>query len=416
MMETKCCTRCQIKSEGELLKEIGYREDLTLTDIARQAQHDQETYLGQRSAEHAKQRLLKMRQRLQSVERQLKELKENALYEAMDFIQQGIKLDEIAKHIIDDDITKQLEIQQDSLRWGSRNITEQDIRNVLDEYERQGHLEVNENIVRITSAGVRRLASNALETILQNLGHETLGTHSVEQSGSGSELSVYTRDYEAGDDYSLVNIEQTVINALERDGHLNLDTDDFVVHEEIHQSRLCAGLLIDKSLSMRRNNKLEAAIETALALSELIRREPRDILKIFVFSEQVKEIPAWSITREIPGGNLTDIKGAMQAYLSSVRSIRGDKQVYLITDNEPNYEDDKYVGFGTASAGVMKEALRYRNHNIGLDIIMLDDTPQLKQLASTMARQNLGRVFFTNPHNLGQAIVSDYLRTKRRTN
>ncbi|MFC2069907.1 hypothetical protein ACFLTB_01880 [Chloroflexota bacterium] len=51
--------------------------------------------------------------------------------------------------------------------------------------------------------------------------------------------------------------------------------------------------------------------------------------------------------------------------------------------------------------------------NIGLNIIMLDDGPELKSLASTIAKKNLGRVFFTTPSKLGEVLVEDYLKGRR---
>jgi uncharacterized protein with von Willebrand factor type A (vWA) domain len=45
---------------------------------------------------------------------------------------------------------------------------------------------------------------------------------------------------------------------------------------------------------------------------------------------------------------------------------------------------------------------------------MLDETPHLKELASTLARKNLGRVFFSSPSRLGQVVVEDYLKVRNR--
>ena len=73
---------------------------------------------------------------------------------------------------------------------------------------------------------------------------------------------------------------------------------------------------------------------------------------------------------------------------------------------------DKDVRHG-AVVGVMEEASRYRQDGIGLNIIMLDDAPRLRELASTLARKNLGRVFFTSPNKLGEVVVEDYLGAKK---
>jgi uncharacterized protein with von Willebrand factor type A (vWA) domain len=96
-----------------------------------------------------------------------------------------------------------------------------------------------------------------------------------------------------------------------------------------------------------------------------------------------------------------------------VRTETGDRQAYLITDTDPNTEDGRFVGFEKAAIGVIDEALHYRQDGIGLNIIMMDDSPHLKLLASALAKKNLGKVFFTSPHELGRVIVEDYLRTKK---
>jgi uncharacterized protein with von Willebrand factor type A (vWA) domain len=99
----------------------------------------------------------------------------------------------------------------------------------------------------------------------------------------------------------------------------------------------------------------------------------------------------------------------------SIRGEKGDKQAYLITDTEPNTEEGKYIGFDRAMAGVMEEALQYRQEGITLNIVMLDRAAPLKELASVLARRNLGRVFFTSPLRLGQVLLEDYLKIKKAT-
>jgi len=412
-MDFQYCTRCQIKTPSDLLQEIAYSKKRSVQDILRQAQQDEESYLHQEASEHAAQRQQEDAERLRQYEMELKQLEENAVYEALDKIIEGEDVEKIAEWMLSDETRRDLENKIRALRWKPQDMSEEDIKQALAEYERQGYIEICDGTVRITSIGARRLATNALERILISLGRKEMGVHSTEEIGFGSELTAYTRHYEAGDDYSLVDIERTALNALERSGRLELQLDDFEVHEEVHQSRLCAGLLIDESGSMRSGNKLEAAMESALAFSELIRREPKDSLKIFLFSDTVKEVPFWTIVNEVLSGDSTDIRAALRTFRETVRSERGDRQAYLITDTDPNTEDGRYVGFDRAVAGVTEEAWRYRQEGIGLNIIMLDDTPRLKELASTLARKNLGRVFFTSPLRLGEVVVEDYFKTKK---
>ena len=132
-----------------------------------------------------------------------------------------------------------------------------------------------------------------------------------------------------------------------------------------------------------------------------------------MFSEKVKQIEPWAIVNEVLSGGSTDIRAALRAFRKASKNEQGDKQAYLITDAEPNTEDGRHIPFDRAIAVVTEEALRYRQEKIGLNIIMLDENPELKSLASTLAKRNLGRVFFTSPFKLGQVMVEDYLKGGR---
>ena len=110
------------------------------------------------------------------------------------------------------------------------------------------------------------------------------------------------------------------------------------------------------------------------------------------------------------------LPAALRAFRIAVRNEKGDKQAYLITDAEPTFEDGKQVEPEEAIHGVIEEALRYRQEGITLNIIMLEQSPYLKQIASTLARESLGRVFFTSPLKLGEMVIEDYLKAKKCLN
>lgn len=404
-MQITYCTRCQVGSENEVLEELAYRRDHSLQDIVKESREGQDSCIGQRSADYAEQRRKKDREQMQEFEKELKDLEEEVA---------NTKVDEIAQRQSMAKARRELEERIASLKWKSPDVSEQDVRQALDEYEKKGYIEFQEGNLRITSTGARKLASHTLDRILKNFDKKDTGSHALEEVGFGSEMSLYTRNYEPGDDYSLVDVERTALNALERSGNLDLETDDFSIREEVQESRLCAGLLIDESESMSSHRKLEAAMEVALALAELIGREPKDSLRVFVFSQIVKEVPLWAIANEVLSGGCTDILAAMRAFREAVKYEKGHKQVYLITDADPNFQEGKFIGFDKAVTGIMEEAQQYRNHNIGLNIIMLDASVHLKKLATALARKSLGRVFFTIPEKLSQLVVRDYFRIRGR--
>ncbi|MFH1639427.1 MAG: hypothetical protein ABIB93_03830 [Chloroflexota bacterium] len=414
-MECQYCTRCQLASDGDFLREIARSEKRSLQDVLGQAQQAKGTSVQSGASKFRDQRMEEAEELLEQYEAELKQSDEEASYEAVDNIFNGKSVDQLAEKMLRDESRQKLIDDIQELKWQPQEITEEDMKRSLEEYEKQGYIEIKHGKIRITSKGAKKLATGALERILCSLeARKEVGTRPTGKTGFGSDLSLYARPYEVGDDYALINIEKTLLNALRRRGSFNLIPQDFEVHEEIHQTKLCVGLLIDESSSMKSGGKLGAAMEAALALSALISKEPQDSLKVFVFSEEVKQIPAWAIPNEVASHGATDIRAAMRAFRRAVRNEKGERQAYLITDTDPNTEDGRYLGFEKAMPGVISEALRYRQENIGLNIIMLDESAKLRNLASIMARKNLGKAFFTSPEGLGRVVVRDYLRARRR--
>ncbi|MEM2997070.1 MAG: VWA domain-containing protein, partial [Candidatus Bathyarchaeia archaeon] len=174
------------------------------------------------------------------------------------------------------------------------------------------------------------------------------------------------------------------------------------------------GIIVDESGSMNRDEKVEAALETALALSELMRlRFPDDRLTLIAFSEEVRRLAPWQLPRISVPMKFTDMRAALRAFRLESSFEAGERQAYLITDSAPNYEDGAFIGFEAALRGVLREARHYRREGIILNILMLDEDDELRQMARALARESLGRVFFTTPKNLGEAVVEDFLVSRR---
>jgi uncharacterized protein with von Willebrand factor type A (vWA) domain len=382
-IELEICHRCRLKTDDGLLRDLAYDEDRYLPDLVNKARNEPESPLAQEA-------LKQLEQRLNGEE-------------------EGEEPGEaIFKEPNDKDGT------MPGVPGRNEAIQEEDIRNALEDYQNKGLVDIQNGKVIVTSKGVKKLAAGALERILRSLQSRNTGANTRELPELGIELTTRTRRYEFGDDYALVDIEKTALNALERCGRLALIPRDFEIHEEVHKTRLCAGIIIDESGSMRDSGKLEAAMETAMVLSRLIMREPDNTLKIYAFSDKVRALEPWSIVNDVISGGDTDIKSALAAFRRDCRKEYGDKQAYLITDTEPNHEDGKHLSFERASNGLIEEAARYRQEKIGLNIIMLDEGDNLKSLASTIARRNLGRVFFTTPETMGEVVVEDYLAKRKQ--
>src|SRR5207245_4364227 len=97
--------------------------------------------------------------------------------------------------------------------------------------EKKGYVQRGRRGMELTPRGMRRIGQKALRDLYTRLKHDRFGDHPISVRGLGSERSDETKVYEFGDAFNL-NVEQTLMNALRRDGSqtpIHLKTDDFEV-------------------------------------------------------------------------------------------------------------------------------------------------------------------------------------------
>lgn len=294
-------------------------------------------------------------------------------------------------------------------------VEEKDVIEALSAFVDARLIDVVDGAYRLTPRGCRRLAGHILRRIIENVRTGPSGPNPTGDEGFGTSEGFVTRRYEFGDEFARIDTQATLLAALERSPGacpIRFEEKDVRVRETVVMSRIVNGLIIDASGSME-GDKLHAAMDISLALTELIGRSARDTLKIYVFSNTVEEVPYWEIPNRRFSGTITDMRGALKKFRTRTQSFRGDKQAYLITDTAPNSENGQYIGFERAVAGVLEEAHYCRLAGITLNIVMLDEAKHLSEFASALARRNTGRVFFARPGDLGRVVIEDYLRRRR---
>ncbi|MDP6783239.1 MAG: hypothetical protein QGG56_06690 [Dehalococcoidia bacterium] len=412
------CSRCleQGNEENSMLRELAHSRNKSTQDLLREMKYGRHSSMREQANEHAQERQKMAKEQLQDYEERLRQYEEELSMKAMESMLQGDDVDELAMQIQSDNMRRDLEEAVRALRSQPEGLSQEDLEKTLEDLVRQGLIDMDGDRVKITSRGARRLANQVLNRILANLAQRDMGPHSMDETGYGSQRSNNSRKYEFGDDYANVNIEKTLLNAMERkDWEMGqfMEYEDFHVWELVHQTRLCAGLIIDESGSMH-GEKVEAAIDASLALAEIMGKDPKDSLRVFLFSDRVREIPRWDIVNANFSGGTTDIRASLKSFRQAVRNEQGDKQAYIITDTEPNTQDGRYIGFEAAAPGVMEEVMRCKQEGITINIIMLDQRDELKMLASSLAKKGVGRVFHSSPQNLVEVVVEDYLRTKKK--
>ena len=413
------CTGCGAGgSDEQTLYDLAHMDDRTLSSLMHDSRYGLKD-LHEKAREHARQRLSRLRGTIESKRGELRDLKEGFSYRLLEQLAAGGSVDELLDEYIEDESRRRLEEELAAMDRMEEAVEPEDIRDSLKEYVEKDLIEVDGEGVKITPKGAGRLARYVLRRIWGNLAAAHAGTHATKEEGFGMSDGFASRRHEYGDEFFKIDMEKTLIAALEkgkgRAGRIEFDEEDLWVRETVIDTRLCVGLIVDESGSMS-GDKIHAAMDISLALSELMKRNAGDRMRLFLFSSRVREMGCRDMLNVTFSGGTTDIRGALKRFRTAVAGERAEKQVYLITDTEPNCEDGKYIGFEKATLGVLREALVYQREGITLNIIMLDSTPHLREFASVLAKRNLGRVFFAEPKDLGKVVIEDYLRTGKRQN
>src|SRR5256886_1142357 len=169
---------------------------------------------------------------------------------------------------------------------------------------------------------------------------------------------------------------------------------------------------------------LHDALPISLALQALIRGQfPRDSLHIVGFSLYAREFTA----EQLPSLTWTDwnVGTNMHAGFALSRQLLGrekvgNKQIVMITDGEPtahlegNEAEFAYPPTRRTLQETLKEVQRCTREGVTINTFMLDRSPTLTAFVQEMARINRGRAFFAAPERLGEYVLVDYVRNKRR--
>jgi uncharacterized protein with von Willebrand factor type A (vWA) domain len=414
----RLCDRCMgcENTEDRTLYDLAHLDDKTIDSLVSVCKFSMED-LYEKACESARYRKEQGHGSMQAKGEELRGLNEEFSHKLLHDLLEGENFEKLMEEYLQDKDRQQLENDISMIDEHDDGIDGEDIKNGLREYLDKDLLEIDGEGVRVTLRGSRRLAQYVLRRIWDNLTGPSTGTNMTREEGFGVTQTSGRRKYEYGDEFFRVDLEHTLMAALERrprnDGLIEFEEEDVWVKETSIDTRMCIGLLVDESGSMS-GEKMHAAMDIAVGLAQLINGNAKDRMRLLLFSNQVREAPYWDIMNMTFAGGTTDIRAALRRFRTLVSSEQADKQVYLITDTEPNCEDGKYIGFEKATAGLLREALFYQREGITLNIIMLDNTPRLREFASILAKRNLGRVFFAEPKDLGLIVVEDYLRTKRR--
>ena len=341
------------------------------------------------------------------------------------------------------------DVDEEAIRrsLGRQAVDDMDaLRQIERELERQGYLERKAGKLELTPKAVRRLGETALRRIFADLPEGRFGDHDQRDAGQAGEYTGATREWQFGDEQA-IDTPATVRNALLRDAaavrhaagdrsggedgehgehpRVRLSAADFEVGETERRTSAAVCLLVDLSYSMALRETWGIAKQTALALHALIRsRFPQDSIQVIGFSNYARELRetdlaglGWDMVK---GTNLHHALVLAGRYLD--QRPEHDPIVLIVTDGEPTAHlmrnGDYMFDWPPAPETIeltLAEVDKMTRRRAQLNIFMLVDDERLTAFVEEVARRNGGRVLSAQPERLGEFVVRDFLRTRRKS-
>jgi uncharacterized protein with von Willebrand factor type A (vWA) domain len=301
------------------------------------------------------------------------------------------------------------------------------LRQFLEILEQAGYIRKRGNTWELTPRGTRKIGQKALGEIYNQLKKENQGKHKVADPGRGTERAEDSKAYEFGDPFHL-HLEKTIMNAVRREGAtlpIHLNKDDFEVWKSEQLTQTATVMMVDLSWSMALRGSFQAAKKVAMALQNLISTQfARDSLYIIGFSAYARELKADQLPyvrwdESVLGTNMHHALMMAQNLLAKHKV--GTRQIIMISDGEPTAHLERgrsYFAYPPSPITIretLKEVKRCTQKKITINTFMLDRNYYLKEFVNQMAKMNKGRVFYTTPDRLGEYILVDYVRNKRKS-
>jgi uncharacterized protein with von Willebrand factor type A (vWA) domain len=301
------------------------------------------------------------------------------------------------------------------------------LKQFLEILEEAGYIRKRGNTWELTPRGTRKLGQKALGEIYSQLKKEQSGKHKVSDPGRGVERAEDSKAYEFGDPFHL-HLEKTIMNALKRDGvqlPVKLSPADFEVWRSEQLTQTATVMMVDLSWSMALRGSFQAAKKVAMALQNLISTQfARDTLYMIGFSAYARELKADQLPyvrwdESVLGTNMHHALMMAQNLLAKHKV--GTRQIIMISDGEPTAHLERgrsYFAYPPSPITIretLKEVKRCTQKQITINTFMLDRNYYLKEFVNQMAKMNKGRVFYTTPDRLGEYILVDYVRNKRKS-
>lgn len=455
-------TRVPKRLESTLKRAVEHEQPYLIEQLWYQAEHDQSDLarsllnLGERMAEkHTIEELdtkyeftgntsmtvpeaIEIKQELEKIDELLDQLEEAAENGQIGIID----MDALAEFAEQGDMQKLEEMREQIERF------------MREQAERQGlERDPDGSGYRLTPQAYKIFQSRLLTRIFSELQESRTGRHEGDVVGEGAVELQQTKPYEFGDSVANIDMPQTVINALLRQGDerpVRLRSDDIVVHKTRNHPKCATSVVMDMSGSMRYDGQYMNVKRMAIALQGLIQTEyPGDFLRfieMYTFAKlrspgEIIELMPKPVTIHDPWVRLwadmsdpevgehqihphfTNIQHALQLARQNMANCdTPNKQIVLITDGLPtaHFEGERlymlYPPDPQTEEATMREARMCQKEGITINLFLIPSWSQSQediQFAQRMAQTTQGRVFFTSGKNLDRFVLWDYVHNRR---
>ena len=192
-----------------------------------------------------------------------------------------------------------------------------------------------------------------------------------------------------------------------------------------YQSSCATVLLLDCSHSMvlYGEDRFTSAKRVALALANLIRTQyPKDFVEVIRFGDRAERIPDRDLPYLEAGPFHTNTREALELGRSILeRRKQPNRQIFLITDGKPSaiteggqvYKNPFGLDLRIVNL-TLEEAEQCRRQKVVITTFMLATDPMLTQFVERLTQINRGRAYFASPRNLGEFILADYIKNRRK--
>src|SRR4051812_18013164 len=318
--------------------------------------------------------------------------------------------------------------------------------------------------LRLTPRAVGRMQQKALMEVFANLRQGQREGHEKVTPGAGGERIDGTKPYESGDPVSELDINQTLRNALQRNGlgsgfrvqgsgedggitAIKFSERDFELHLHEGMTSCSTVVLLDMSGSMMRYGRFTAAKRVAMAMQALVRqRFPQDSIDFVGFYSGANKIPEamlpltspkpvtiydYQVRLKVPIAQIdrapqhfTNLHLGLQLARRILRKRASEnKQVFIVTDGQPTahvegdfihllYPPDQRSTVATLKEAVLavREGCRLSTFALIEDYWGMDWVGFVDQLT----KLTKGVAFYTSSDQLASCIMESYLSGKKK--